>query len=151
MVLLPSLREHKDDIIFLFENFILEFSRLYEIESNIQSAEDLAVLLSYDWPGNVRELRSVAERSVLATRRGGGGISNAKHGSEIMEDMPDNLRGALAAFEHALIAKAIKSNNGKMDKVAEALGIGRRTLNEKIVKLDLDKEAILTSAESRRL
>ena len=151
MVLLPSLREHKDDIIFLFENFILEFSRLYEIESNIQSAEDLAVLLSYYWPGNVRELRSVAERSVLATRRGGGGISNAIHGSEIMEDMPDNLRGALAAFEHALIAKAIKSNNGKMDKVAEALGIGRRTLNEKIVKLDLDKEAILTSAESRRL
>ena len=38
---------------------------------------------------------------------------------------------------------AIKAHEGRMDAVAEALGIGRRTLNEKIVKLGLDKDALL--------
>jgi len=49
----------------------------------------------------------------------------------------------VAAFERDLIAKAITAHEGKMEAVAEALGIGRRTLNEKIVKLGLDKEALL--------
>jgi DNA-binding NtrC family response regulator len=46
-------------------------------------------------------------------------------------------------FEGELITKALLTHHGKMDAVAEALGIGRRTLNEKIVKLGLDKDAII--------
>jgi DNA-binding NtrC family response regulator len=53
------------------------------------------------------------------------------------------LREAVAAFERQLIAKALQAHEGRMDDVAGALGIGRRTLNEKIVKLGLDKEALL--------
>ncbi|WP_342743744.1 helix-turn-helix domain-containing protein [Salibaculum halophilum] len=41
------------------------------------------------------------------------------------------------------MAKAIAAHDGRMEAVAEALGIGRRTLNEKIVKLGLDKDALL--------
>lgn len=58
-------------------------------------------------------------------------------------DAPDTLREAVAAFERRLIAKALKAHGGRMEEVAEALGIGRRTLNEKIVKLGLDKAALL--------
>jgi DNA-binding NtrC family response regulator len=47
-------------------------------------------------------------------------------------------------FERELIARAIQNDNGRMEDVAASLGIGRRTLNEKIVKLGLDKDAILT-------
>jgi len=57
--------------------------------------------------------------------------------------VPENLRGAIASFERQLIAKAIKTHQGRMDAVAEALGIGRRTLNEKIVKLGLKKEELI--------
>ncbi len=142
-VSLPSLREHKDDIVLLFENFIAEFSRLYEMPPTVQTAEDVAALLGHDWLGNVRELRSVAERCVLASKRGAGGAANALKDPEIITDIPENLRGAVAAFERALITKSIRAHKGKMDVVAAALGIGRRTLNEKIVKLDLDKDAIL--------
>jgi two-component system C4-dicarboxylate transport response regulator DctD len=59
------------------------------------------------------------------------------------DDVPDTLREAVAAFERELIGKAIKAHEGRMDAAAEALGIGRRTLNEKIVKLGLDKSALL--------
>ena len=55
----------------------------------------------------------------------------------------ETLREAIAAFERQLIAKAIQVHQGRMDAVAEALGIGRRTLNEKIVKLGLNKAELL--------
>jgi len=60
-----------------------------------------------------------------------------------VDDVPDTLRAAVATFERELISKAITTHEGRMDAAAEALGIGRRTLNEKIVKLGLDKEALL--------
>ncbi|WP_299344535.1 helix-turn-helix domain-containing protein, partial [uncultured Maritalea sp.] len=96
-----------------------------------------------DWPGNVRELRNVAERLVLASRRGGGTVTEALRVQNDMGDVPETLREAVAAFERSLIAKAIRTHKGKMDAVAEALGIGRRTLNEKIVKLNLNKDELL--------
>jgi len=100
-------------------------------------------LMAHDWPGNVRELRNVAERRVLASRRGGGSVAQAMRIDPLIDDIPNTLREAVASFERELIAKAIKAHEGRMDAVAEALGIGRRTLNEKIVKLALDKEALL--------
>jgi DNA-binding NtrC family response regulator len=105
--------------------------------------DDIAALMSYDWPGNVRELQNVAERRVLAQRRGGGSVRNAimLHGAQ--PPVPDTLREAVAAFERALIGRAIKDQEGRMDDVAAHLGIARHTLNEKIVKLGLDKSAIL--------
>ena len=87
--------------------------------------------------------RHVAERRVLSARRGSGSVAEAISLTDLADDIPDNLRSAVAGFERTLIAKAIQSHNGKMDAVAEALGIGRRTLNEKIVKLGLDKASLL--------
>ncbi len=49
------------------------------------------------------------------------------------------LRNAVAVLERELITGALVSCNTKMDDTAEVLGIGRRTLNEKIVKLGLVK------------
>ena len=103
----------------------------------------MTALLAHDWPGNVRELRNVAERRVLAARRGGGSVADAIRARDAPEDVPDTLREAVAVFERELIGKALRAHEGRMDAVAEALGIGRRTLNEKIVKLGLDKDALL--------
>ena len=107
------------------------------------TATDTAALLSYEWPGNVRELRHVAERRVLAARRGGGSVSAALRIEDTDLDIPETLREAIAAFERTLISKSIKAHNGKMEIVAEALGIGRRTLNDKIVKLGIEKDSLL--------
>ena len=59
------------------------------------------------------------------------------------EDFPETLRNAVALLERDMIGRAIVAHQGRMDAVADALGIGRRTLNEKIVKLGLDKEALI--------
>jgi two-component system C4-dicarboxylate transport response regulator DctD len=70
-------------------------------------------------------------------------VGEAIHSDHDAEEVPDTLREAVAAFERELVAKAIRTHKVKMDAVAESLGIGRRTLNEKIVKLGLDKNALL--------
>jgi DNA-binding NtrC family response regulator len=140
---LPPLSERKEDISLLFSHFLSQQAEVYEIEVPILCTEDIAALLAHDWQGNVRELRHVAERRVLAARRGRGSVAEAIAHDNETDEVPENLRGAVAAFEKQLIGQAIKNHQGKMDAVAEALGIGRRTLNEKIVKLGLKKEELL--------
>lgn len=140
---IPPLRDRKDDIPLLTTHFLRVAAQTYEIVPPEIDAQDLAALLAHDWPGNVRELRSVVERRTHAARRGMGSFAEAINPREVQDDVPDTLRAAVATFERELIGKAIKSHSGRMDAVAEALGIGRRTLNEKIVKLGLDKDALL--------
>ena len=140
---MPTLRERRDDLLLLTTHFMEEFARVYETTAPEITQDDLAALMTHDWPGNVRELRNVAERRVLAARRGGGSMAKAIQVDGLPEDVPVTLRESVAAYESELISKAIKAHEGRMDAVAEALGIGRRTLNEKIVKLGLDKEALL--------
>jgi len=143
VVTLPPLRERRDDIPLLFEHFLGRHAALYEIAPPDLTAEDIAALMAHHWPGNVRELRHVAERRTLAARRGRGSVAEAILPDGGAIEVPETLREAVAAFERQLIAKAIKTHQGRMDAVAEALGIGRRTLNEKIVKLGLNKAELL--------
>jgi DNA-binding NtrC family response regulator len=64
-ILIPPLRDRKDDIPLLAEYFISEFNRI--LGKNVLGCdhEAVQVLLNYDWPGNIRELRNVIERSML--------------------------------------------------------------------------------------
>ncbi|MDE0520686.1 MAG: sigma-54 dependent transcriptional regulator [Boseongicola sp.] len=142
-LVLPSLRTRPDDIALTFSHFLAEAALAYEIAPPELTEDDLAALMAHDWPGNVRELRSVAERCVLQARRGSGSVAAALALDEAHGEVPPTLREAVAAFERELIGKAIRAHEGRMDAVAEALGIARRTLNEKIVKLGLDKDALL--------
>jgi len=140
---LPRLLERGDDIVMLFAHFVDQLAETYEISPPKMTADDAAALLAHNWPGNVRELRHVAERRVLAARRGDGSVAAALRNENPSEDVPATLREAVARFERTLIGQAVRSHNGRMDAVAEALGIGRRTLNEKIVKLGLDKSELV--------
>ncbi len=140
---LPPLRARRGDLALLMTHFLSQFAKIYEMTAPEITQEDLAALMAHDWPGNVRELRAVAERRVLAARRGGGSMILAIRADQQLDEVPDTLREAVAAFERELIGKAIRAHDGRMDAAAEALGIGRRTLNEKIVKLGLEKAALL--------
>jgi len=137
---LPPLRARPDDIVLLFAHFVDLHCETYEVRRPALTAEDTAALLAHSWPGNVRELRHVAERRVLAAGRGLGSVAEAIAHDSNADDVPNTLREAVAAFERQLIGNALIAHDGKMDAVAEALGIGRRTLNEKMVKLNIDRE-----------
>lgn len=140
---LPALRQRRDDITLLIAHFLEDYARVYDTDIPTLSQDDLAALIAHDWPGNVRELRSVCERRTLAARRGGGSMAEAIRADQSLGDVPNTLREAVATFERELIGKAIKAHEGRMDATADALGIGRRTLNEKIAKLGLNKDALL--------
>jgi DNA-binding NtrC family response regulator len=142
-IALPCLADRGEDVLLLFRHYMRRLSQLYELPIPKLTNDDISSLMSYDWPGNVRELQNVAERRVLAQRRGGGSVRHAIARQASLKPFPETLREAVAAFERELISRAIQDEDGRMDDVAAVLGIGRRTLNEKIVKLDLDKEALL--------
>lgn len=139
----PPLRQRRDDIALLMTHFMSEYARIYETDVPDLGPDDLAALMTHDWPGNVRELRSIAERRVLGARRGRTSMMQIIESDQQIEGIPSTLREAVAAFERELIGKAIRQQEGRMDAAAEALGIGRRTLNEKIVKLGLNKDDLL--------
>ena len=141
--MVPPLRARRNDLTLLMTHFLAKYANIYEVSAPIIAQDDLAALLAHDWPGNVRELHHVAERRVLAARRSAGSMADAIRRGHRLDDIPDTLREAVAAFEREVIAKAIKTHAGRMDAAADALGIGRRTLNEKIVKLGLDKGALI--------
>ena len=139
---LPPLRARLDDVALLALKFLGEFAALYGCEAPELSDSDLVMLMAHDWPGNVRELRNVAERYVIAARQGAK-LADVMTRTGSGAPTRPGLREATAAFERQMIGRAIKLHEGRMDDVADALGIGRRTLNEKIVKLGLDKDALL--------
>ncbi|WP_313307296.1 helix-turn-helix domain-containing protein, partial [Stutzerimonas balearica] len=96
------------------------------------SAEQRAQLLRHAWPGNVRELQNTAERFALgldlgldsqpAEPLGGGG----------------NLPEQVEAFERALIAAELARPHSSLRSVAEALGVPRKTLHDKLRKHGLN-------------
>ena len=140
---LPRLADRGEDVLLLFRHYVQRLSQIYELPIPTLNNDDISALMSYDWPGNVRELQNVAERRVLAERRGGGSVRHAIAKQSTSHPFPETLREAVATFERELIGRAIQAEGGRLDDVAAVLGIGRRTLNEKIVKLGLDKEALL--------
>lgn len=140
---LPPLRARLDDIALLATKFLTEFATVYGVTAPELTKEDITVLLTHGWPGNVRELRNAVDRRVILARQGCESFAEVMPGGQFDDASRPGLREAVASFERQLIAKAIQTHQGRMDDVADALCIGRRTLNEKIVKLGLDKDVLL--------
>ncbi|WP_316012967.1 sigma-54 dependent transcriptional regulator [Roseobacter sp. HKCCA0434] len=135
---LPPLRSRREDIALLATHFLERLATEYRVDAPDLDPDEVAALTAHDWPGNVRELRQIAERRILSARRGRGSMATALR----QPDAPAaTLRDAMAAYERNLIAAALERHHGRMDDVAEDLGIGRRTLNEKLVRHGLDSAA----------
>jgi formate hydrogenlyase transcriptional activator len=69
-VLLPALRERREDIPALAKHFMETFSRRMGKQVQFIPAETMAAFQSYSWPGNIRELQNLVERAVILSRDG---------------------------------------------------------------------------------
>jgi formate hydrogenlyase transcriptional activator len=69
-ILLPSLRERREDIPALVTHFVTLFSRRMGKQVDLIPPETMAAFQSYSWPGNIRELQNLVERSVILSRDG---------------------------------------------------------------------------------
>jgi len=135
-IVLPPLRERKDDILLLVEHFIDKYSAKSgkEIKGITPEAKD--ILLSHSWPGNIRELENTIERAVVLTR-GQTIDKNSLIGfaTPRAEIVADTLQ--LAELEKRAIAEALKRANGKLAEAADMLGIHRNTIRAKIKQYGL--------------
>jgi len=128
---IPPLRERRDDIPLLSEHFLLHgAARLQRPAPEFDTAR-MQRLVAYDWPGNVRELRNVADRCILGIE---GGFPPFGTG---LPAGPRPLAETVAAFERILIAEALARNDGSLAKTAEALGMAKTTLHDKMRKYQL--------------
>jgi two-component system C4-dicarboxylate transport response regulator DctD len=138
---IPPLRQRSDDILPLFMHFLMRFARDYGIDPPDLTAADISALFNHGWPGNVRELRHVAERRVLAAKRGRGSVGEAMSLLSAEASNPEQtLKERVEAFERQIIARVLDDCDGSMDDVANLLGIARRTLNEKIARYGLRRD-----------
>lgn len=130
---IPPLRGRGDDILVLFQHFADAASQRHGLPPHTLQPAQRAVLLRHDWPGNVRELQNAAERFAL-------GLELALDGQAPPAAVPaapvliGNLSEQVEQFERSLIAAELAQPHSSMRSLAEALGIPRKTLHDKLRK-----------------
>ena len=135
----PALRERKEDIPFLLQTFVREFS---EKENKVVSISEKAMnaLTEYNWPGNVRQLRNVIESAVVLAKGGIISLSdlpeelrlNVKALEEIQPPTVANERITLKEIELNAIREAMQKCNGNKSKAARILGISRKAFYKRL-------------------
>jgi DNA-binding NtrC family response regulator len=135
-IALPPLRDRREDIMALANNFLRMHSQRYrkKLAGFDETARDR--LLQHLFPGNVRELDHVIERAVLMARSPqikavDLGLTTAGVESKSLEDM------SLEEVEAFLIKKALARNNGNARKAAEALGLSRSAFYRRLQQYGL--------------
>ncbi len=134
-ILVPALRERKDDIPALARHFAAVIAaRLGRPAPELQPAT-LARLATYHWPGNVRELRNVIERAMILDPGAGlEALDLAQAGPPSLHaavgpaDRDLNLRESLTRLEHELLLEAQRRAGGVRKQAAHLLGIDPRNL-----------------------
>jgi two-component system response regulator AtoC len=141
-IVLPALRERKEDIPILVNAFLEEFSKLHKKEPKKISDRALDLMLQYPWPGNVRELRNVAERIVLLspndTLEPRDLPASIGHSQDSRQEISIPLNQPLEEMEKAVISSVFSRITRNRRKAADILGISLRTLHYKIHKFHLD-------------
>jgi DNA-binding NtrC family response regulator len=136
----PPLRERREDILLQAEYLLGKFRKKHRKGALSLAPETESALLAHDWPGNTREMENVLERMVLLTE---GTVLRP-------ERLPPELRGAgtgpapatmkgkvgevQRVAEKRLIVEALEKAGGNRTRAAQALGISRRTLQNKLKK-----------------
>ncbi len=129
---IPPLRERSEDLLFLFQHFAETAANRHGLPIRELRPDQRAQLLSHAWPGNVRELQNTAERFALGLDLG---LDDRARDVDGTPDATGNaLNEQVDAFERALIAAELTRPHGSLRSVAEALGLPRKTLHDKLRK-----------------
>jgi len=136
-IVLPPLREKKEDIPLLIEHFMMLYSKGKKVP--IIPGRIMETLYNHNWPGNVRELQSVLQRYLAVGNFDflTNNDKSKKMETQIDEEIGDdvvNLRSAMEVFEKRFILNALNQNQWRRAKVASMLGIDPKTLYTKMKK-----------------
>ena len=132
---LPALRERKEDIPVLTDHFIKKISLKMGKKFDGVSKKAMDLLMAYNWPGNIREMENALERGMIMAS-----------GSTVdAQDLPLRSDGekdseqltTLEDLEKTLIERTLIECNWNKSLAAKRIGIGRRTLYDKAVRLGI--------------
>ncbi len=133
---IAPLRERGEDVLMLFDYFAGEASVRHDLTPNVLQPAQRALLLRHTWPGNVRELQNVAERFALGLELA---LDNSAEGQPAAgNEVAGGLSEQVEHFEKSLIAAELERTHSSMRSLAEALGVPRKTLHDKLRKHGLN-------------
>jgi DNA-binding NtrC family response regulator len=148
-LVLPPLRERRDDIPRLVEHFAQQVSAQNGWKPPAFTADAIAALEDYSWPGNVRELRNVVERLMLLAS--GSEVDRVTvmlalpqavtHPTEAAVPGTGVLADRVAGFERQTILAELRRQQGHITNTAKALGLERSHLYKKCQQLGIDLQA----------
>ena len=148
---LPPLRERPEDVPALAQRFLERVTTRLGLEKRQLGDAALARLVRHRWPGNVRELANVIEQAAVLAPAALieeadlklGGASEAPAGSEadaVGLSFGEAKRRAVDRFERGYLLEALRKSGGNISRAAEAVGMVRQSLQQKIRELGLRDE-----------
>ncbi|NNL65952.1 MAG: sigma-54-dependent Fis family transcriptional regulator [Myxococcales bacterium] len=148
---IPPLRERPEDLPLLVDRFLGQLAERLGRERKPISEAALAALARHPWPGNVRELRNVVEQAaVMASGAeiepddlrldGSASLPTPALSPSSAATFTDAKRLAVEQFEHDYLLRALRQNQGNISRTAEAIGMVRQSLQQKIRELGLRDE-----------
>ncbi len=147
---LPPLRDRPEDVAALAARFLAELAGRLGREAVPISAAALARLTRHGWPGNVRELKNVVEQAAVLAA--GPAIEPADlrlDGPAPAPGLPADLldlpfsaakHRLVEEFERGYIKRALERHGGNVSRTAEAIGMVRQSLQQKIRELGLRED-----------
>lgn len=142
---IPPLRERKEDLEDMIYFFIDIFKE--ELKKDIKEidSDTLRFLLNYDYPGNIRELKNIVERLVVLSKNGVLKMDNFGALNYSIKENKVNrpvtpYEVAKEEFEKEYFYNSLKQYDFNVTKTADAIGISRRQLINKINKYNFRKE-----------
>ena len=128
-LVLPPLRERKEDIPLLFQHYLNHFNQRFDEHVEGTTPEALAALMRYDWPGNIRELRNLIEFLFVDPRS-----------TVAFDQLPERFRHlgeVTGQTEKERIVAALCATNWNKSRAARELHWSRMTLYRKLEKYQL--------------
>ena len=142
-IIMPPLRERREDIQELAEHFIRNHSFSRRISKHLtQSA--IRSLVAYDWPGNVRELKNVVERAIIlsqdtpdirAQHLSFGKLENSNASLGVQLDF--DFEPSLQEIEKCYLELLLEKYSGHRTSIAATMGISERNVYRLLEKHDL--------------
>ena len=145
-LILPPLRERREDIPLLIDHFLKKFCRMYKKKVRHIKSAVLNLFTSAPWKGNIRELANVVERCVLLSENEvittdcllqSDIFGNKLLPKEIEKSGTLPLKQVVEDAEKKAIIRTLKATNNNRSEAARILGISRRALYDKISAYDL--------------
>jgi len=147
-IALPPLRERREDLPALAQRILAQVAERHGRGAKQLTPGALAALVRHAWPGNVRELRNALERAAVLCD--GDAIDARDLPLDAAPSAPPDdpsvtfseaKRRAVDEFERAYLLRALRAHDGNVSRTAEAIGMVRQSLQQKMRELGL-REAL---------